>query len=237
MLLLNKEFQGVPKPITLARRLAQLFITLEDGLYSPIEDFWSRAHLSQFPVRAPVQPAEQPGARRIYLLTDDASRAAELLPDQLSTTNATGQAIEIMVSPIERGRSGGVIKGRRQILRGFRFWGQPTGDTSRLWLNVSRYWDPKWLGYEIGYGSIVLDFYFRPVTEYVLAATIANMKCLLLYRNIFRIALARCSHCGSQGAYPSHERFRPFCLSCWTDPLSASPPPMELKLFGLPLCH
>jgi len=233
MLSLSNEFQGVLDAVGLSRRLALLLGTADKGLRESLRDRMYR-RLKKFSVRAPTEPEEQQRARRIYLLTEDADRAVDLIPTQLADGRTSDDFAATIVSPIERGRSGGLKKGLSQILDGFRDWQLKPEEAGDYWATqIKLGWKSEYLGYEIGYRSIVLDFYYYPVSEHVFTATVANMNRLLLYRDVFEVALNSCSQCHGQGAELVRETYQMLCLKCWS-PVGGEPP-ASLVQFGQPV--
>jgi len=230
---LSAEFQGVPDPVELARRLALLLSTADKASREALQERLCQ-RVSKFSVRAPTEPEEQQRARRIYLLTEDAHRASDLIPQQLSSAKASDDFIGTIVSPIERGRCGGFKKGLKHILDGFPIWQVKFEEAGDYWASqIKKEWRPQYFGYEIGYRSIALDFYFYHMSEQVFVATMANMNCLLYYRDVFGVALNSCSRCHAYGAAFCRETCQNLCLSCRS--YSSSESPDSLVQFGPPV--
>jgi len=243
MRFLNSEFQERPEPIRLARGIADL-LRVSDECSSNAFRRRMMGRVSKFSVKAPSEREEKERHQRICMLSEDAPQIDSLLPEQVSHVRPFNPRPPTFVTPIVRGCRGGFNK---DVLNGLSVWGacrgrrvlgQDLDDPGAFWeTQISRKWHDDFLGYSVGFKSIFLDFYFFPESRDVFVATWHNMNRLMLYREVFQIAVQVCSKCGGIGAARC-ESISPsqlLCLSCWPSIAESSPIPRALAEFGSPL--
>lgn len=222
------ESREIRSPLALSRSLASLLVSCPPEIVDSLTRRLTNK-LSKFSIKAKgilptladdtgsfvgdAKKAEKISQQRIYLLSEDAGRIAEFLPDQVAPYEQFSEnPAAYTVSPMRQAKSGRIDK--RPDLSSYR--DSIKANPRQFWeTSIQRGWDDNTPGYTLGSKSIALEYYFFPGTPEVFATTVANMCGFLKWRDILIASLNKCSHCGGQGAWKCPHCSGKLCLNCW----------------------
>jgi hypothetical protein len=229
-----EDSQGTADPVRLARSIASLLASCPQEVAESLVGRL-RPKFEKLSVKAIT--GEKIAKRRVYLLSEDAPRVADFLPDQIAPHEQFGD--EPSANTVIQMRR---KKNKKGIEKQF------YGGKGRFFVNVIRenpeqYWESviqnDWEkdtpGYTIGLRGPTLEYYFSPTSPEVFSATVRNMCGLLKWRSILLVSLNKCSQCGGYGAWSCNSCNKMLCLNCWAADSGHGSIAEALEEFGSPM--
>ncbi len=229
------EFGTNRDSLALARSLARLLASCSPEVAAALGERL-RSKIGRLSTKSFIA-GEKISQRRIYFLSEDAGRVAELRPNQVAPYERFSEnpSANIVIQMRRKKNKKGIEK---QFYGGKgRFFVNVIGENQeQFWESViQKDWEKDTPGYTIGLRGPTLEYYFSQTSPQVFSATVRNMCGLLKWRDVLLVSLNKCSQCSGYGAWSCNSCNKMLCLNCWAADSGHGSIAEALEEFGSPM--